>query len=188
MKRTLVRLLILTVGWFGGVAAWIAAGPPARDDHTAEVAIVLGAAVYDDRPSPVFAGRLEHAVDLFEQGRVKRLLLTGGRADGDKLSEGRVGADYAIAKGVPASAIVIEEQSRTTRQNLANAQRMLDGELVLIVSDPLHMRRAMAIAADLGLDARPSPILHSRYRSMSTKLPFLAREVWFMHMHWLFGV
>ena len=62
------------------------------------------------------------------------------------------------------------------------------GEQVLIVSDPLHMRRAMAMAAAEGFNARPAPTPTSRYRSLATQIPFLAREVWFMHVHWLAGM
>jgi uncharacterized SAM-binding protein YcdF (DUF218 family) len=59
---------------------------------------------------------------------------------------------------------------------------------VLIVSDPLHMRRAMAMAEAEGFDAFPAPTPTTRYRSLGTQLPFLAREVWFIHLHWLAGV
>jgi uncharacterized SAM-binding protein YcdF (DUF218 family) len=88
------------------------------------------------------------------------------------------------------SAILIEDRSRTTRQNLGNARGVLGkdaGKPVLIVSDPLHMRRAMAMAAAEGFAALPSPTPTTRYRSLGTQAPFLAREVWFMHVHWLVG-
>lgn len=191
MNRTLARLLIIGISWTGTVGGWIAVGPPTDPADEAEVAVVLGAAVLGDVPSPVFAARLDHAVDLYQQGRIERMVLTGGKSDEDRLSEAQAGALYVETKGIPATAILIEDQSRTTRQNLANAKRLLGAvfdERILVVSDPLHMRRAMAIAADLGLDARSSPTPYSRYRSMGTRLPFLAREIWFMHMHWLFGV
>lgn len=190
MNRALTRLLILVIGWLGTVAGWIAAGPGSSPADTAEFAIVLGAAVKGQVPSPVFAGRIDHAVELYRAGRVQRIVFTGGRSDEDQLSEARAGAAYARGRGVPAGAILIEEQSRTTRQNLANAAALLAGQrsaAVLIVSDPLHLRRAVAIAGDIGLNARASPTPHSRYRSLRTRLPFLARETWFMHVHWLLG-
>jgi uncharacterized SAM-binding protein YcdF (DUF218 family) len=191
VRRRLVWLVIAVIGWLGGVAGWIAAGPSITGDERSETAIVLGAAVYGDVPSPVFAARIDHAIDLYRAGRVKRLLLTGGRSAEDRLSEADAGAAYARKKGVPAAAILLERQSKTTRQNLVNARALLGDAAaapVVIISDPLHMRRAMAIAANVGLDAQPSPTPFSRYRSLATQLPFLAREVWFMHWHWLLGM
>lgn len=191
MKRKAVWLVIAVIGWLGGVAGWIAAGPSITGAERGETAIVLGAAVDDEEPSPVFAARIDHAVDLYRAGRIKRLLLTGGRSQEDSLSEAEAGAAYARKKGVPAASILLEDQSRTTRQNLENAKLVLKDSAsapVLIVSDPLHMRRAMAMARDVGLDALPSATSHSRYRSLATQLPFLAREVWFMHLHWVSGM
>jgi uncharacterized SAM-binding protein YcdF (DUF218 family) len=161
------------------------------DDLHGETAIVLGAAVIGDAPSPVFAARIDHAIALYRADRVERILITGGQSPEDTLSEAAAGAVYAKARGVPAEAILLEGRSRTTRQNIDNAKAMLGpavSEPVLIVSDPLHMRRAMAMARAAGLNAQPSPTLTSRYRSLGTRLPFLAREVWFIHLHWLMGI
>lgn len=190
MNPAVARLAIIAISWLGSVGGWIAVGPPSDADRRASVAVVLGAAVDTDVPSPVFEARLAHAVDLYKQGRVERLVMTGAQGEGDRRSEAAAGAIYAMAHGVPGDAILIEDRSRTTRQNLANARALLGisaSQPMLIVSDPLHMRRAMAVAADLGLNASASKTPYSRYRSMRTKLPFLAREVWFMHVHWLFG-
>jgi len=139
----------------------------------------------------VFAARLDHAETLYREGRAARVLVTGGRSPEDKVSEAAAGSVWLQAHGVPAAAILIEDRSRTTRQNLANAAEVLGADrtkLVLIVSDPLHMRRAMAMAAAQGFAALPAPTPTTRYRSLGTQLPFLAREVWFMHVHWLAGV
>ena len=151
---------------------------------------MLGAAVYDAQPSPVFAERLNHAASLYRSGRVKLLVLTGGKGEGARLSESAVAKRYLQAKGVPANAMLTEERSHTTRQNLVEARRLLSGKpaaSVLIVSDPLHMRRALAMAKDLGLPAQASPTPTSRYRSWRAKLPFLLRELYFLHHYWLFG-
>lgn len=190
MKRRLAWAAGALVLWLGTVAAWIAVGPPVTGAERGDIAIVLGAAVIGERPSPVFAARLDHAATLHREGRAARVLVTGGRSSEDKLSEAAAGAAYLQAQGVPAAAILLEDRSRTTRQNLANAAKVL-GPLrtkpVLIVSDPLHMRRAMAMAAAEGFDAQPSPTPTTRYRSLGTQVPFLAREVWFIHVFWLAG-
>lgn len=177
--------------WLAGVATWIAIGPAVSPTARGEVAIVLGAAVIGDRPSPVFAARLDHAATLYQEGRAARILVTGGTSPEDAISEAAAGAAYLQARGVAARAILREAASRTTRQNLANARRVLGPRAdapVLIVSDPLHMRRAMAMAAAEGLHAQASPTPTTRYRSLAVQLPFLAREVWFMHVHWLAGI
>lgn len=190
MKRRLAWAAGVTLLWLGAVAVWIAIGPALTGTERGETAIVLGAAVIGDAPSPVFAARLDHAAALYREGRAARVLVTGGRSPEDILSEAAAGAAYLQAHGVPDPAILREERSRTTRENLANAHAVL-GEgarsSVLIVSDPLHMRRAMAMAAAEGFAAQPSPTPTTRFRSFGTQAPFLAREVWFMHVHWLAG-
>lgn len=176
--------------WLGGVAAWIAAGPTEDPADTAEVAIVLGAAVDYDVPSPVFAARIDHAVALHQSGRVAEILFTGGQSPEDAKSESLAAKDYAIAKGIPASAILTEDVSRTTRQNLVEAQKVMAShgrKGALIVSDPLHLQRASQIAESLGMPVKASATPVTRYRSWSTKGPFLLRELYFMHHHWVFG-
>jgi uncharacterized SAM-binding protein YcdF (DUF218 family) len=191
VKRKLGLLAGAIAAWLVAVACWIAVGPAVSRTDRGATAIVLGAAVIGSKPSPVYAARIDHAVDLYRQGRVQHILLTGGRSPEDALTEAASGAAYAMAKGVPESAILQEDRSRTTRENLANAREELGQEArlqpVLIVSDPLHMRRAMAMAASEDFVAQASPTPTTRYRSLATQAPFLAREVWFMHIHWLAG-
>lgn len=176
--------------WLGGVAAWIGSGPAEDPSNSADVAVVLGAAVDDDVPSPVFEARIDHAIGLLKSGVVQELVFTGARSPEDALSEGAAARDYAIAAGVPKGMISIEEVSRTTHQNLTQAafiMQAIGAKRAMIVSDPLHLRRALVIAEDLGIDAKASPTPTTRYRSWSTKAPFLAREVYFVHHYWIFG-
>jgi uncharacterized SAM-binding protein YcdF (DUF218 family) len=152
------------------------------DPERADAAIVLGAAVYDDEPTPVFEERLRHAVELYRSGRVGLVITTGGAGPGDTLAESEAGRNWAVAHGVPEAAILMETASRTTRENFTGVAPLLSKRgigRVLVVSDPLHMRRAMRMATDLGLDAHPSPTPTSRYRSLSTQIPMLLREVYF---------
>lgn len=189
MRRWLGGAALALLIWLAGVATWIAHGPPERPGQRADVAIVLGAAIDQDRPSPVFAARIDHAIALYRAGRVKRLLFTGGRAAGDAASEAETARSYAMARGVPGAAIMVETASRTTRENLAFALPLMRDSRVrsaLIVSDPLHLRRALAIADALGLQAFASATRSTRYRSWRTRLPFLLRETYFLHHFWLF--
>jgi len=152
------------------------------DDGPADAAIVLGAAVRTTGPSPVYVERLNHAIELYRSGAVKYLIMTGGKGLGERVAEADAGRDQAIAAGVPAAAILTETQSRDTRGNLANAKPIVvahDFDKVLIVSDPLHMARAMQIAAEVGLDAAPSPTPTTRFRTLKSQLPMLIRETYF---------
>lgn len=180
----------MLLAWLAGVAAWIAIGPVQADTDRADVAIVLGAAVDDDVPSPVFAARIDHAIALYREGRVGGLVFTGGRSPEDTLSEARAAREYAIAAGVPSGVIAIEEVSRTTHQNLEQARAVMSAigsSSALVISDPLHLRRAMLMAHGLGVDSRASATKTTRYRSLSMQAPFLMREVYFVHHYWLFG-
>ncbi len=159
-------------------------------ERPSDAAIVLGAAVQSGRPSPVYAARLDHAVDLHRRGIVRVLILTGGVGKGDSISESRAGAAYAIARGVPARAILTESVSHTTLQNLTEARRLLRSaglRSALLVSDPLHMRRAQMMVRDLEIDAQPSPTPRSRYRTLRAQVPFLLRELYFHHHYLVFG-
>lgn len=150
----------------------------APPDARAASAVVLGAAVWGDEPSPVFAARLDHAAALYLEERVERIALTGGTRAPDVRTESGVGRDYLLGLGIPDSALVLEERSTTTWQNLACIRPVLEGDAVL-VSDPLHLRRAVAMARDLGIDARPAATPTSRYRSLRARAGFLVRETYF---------
>ena len=160
-------------------------------NRSADAALVLGAAVFGSAPSPVLIERLRHAKMLYEAGRIKHILVAGGRSPDDALSEAEAGRDWLAANGVPSEAILIEDQSRTTVENLTNAKPLLIKQglhEVLIVSDPLHMRRALLIARRIGISGEPSPTMTSRYRSWRTALPFLARETWFTAQYLMIGL
>jgi uncharacterized SAM-binding protein YcdF (DUF218 family) len=95
-----------------------------------------------------------------------------------------------VAEGVPAAAILTETRSRDTRQNIDNVKPIIAEHglgKVLIVSDPLHMMRAMQIAADAGLDAAPSPTPTTRFRTVFSQVPMLVKETYFNLEYRLFG-
>ena len=147
----------------------------------ADAAVVMGATVFRDRPSPVFRERINHAVDLYQQGIVQYIIFTGGLAGNDELAESEAARNYAIAQGVPAEHIFIETESYNSCLNLVKAKRIMqenDLDQALIVSDPLHMRRTMWLAESIGLEALSSPTPTSRYQSLERKARFLVREVY----------
>src|SRR5690606_41989218 len=91
----------------------------------ADAIVVLGAAAYDTRPSPVFTERIRHGIDLYERGYATRLVFTGDYGDGARFSESQVARTCALRAGVPEDAALIETLSRTTRQNLLRSRDLL---------------------------------------------------------------
>ena len=147
-----------------------------------DVAIVLGAATSDGEVSPVYRERINHGIWLYENGYVDYLILTGGIGKGNEMSDAHAAKQYAIKKGVSEQVILIEEKSTITEENLEHAKAIMDEhslDTAIIVSDPLHMKRAMLMASDYGIDACSSPTPTTMYRSAKTQIPFLAREVFF---------
>ena len=147
-----------------------------------DVAIILGAATSGEEVSPVYRERINHGIWLYENGYVDYLILTGGVGEGNEKSDAYVAKQYAIEKGVPEQAMLIEEQSTITEENLEYAKTIMDVHAMgtaIIISDPLHMKRAMLMANDYGITAYSSPTPTSMYRSAKTQLPFLGREVFF---------
>lgn len=130
------------------------------EQRRADVIVVLGAAQYDGRPSPVFEARLEHAVALWKSGIADSFVVTGGKLDGDRTTEAAVARAYAIEHGVPASRIFGEDEARNTLTSLdavAGELRARGMQSAVFVSDPTHMFRVLRIARDLGIDAYGSP-------------------------------
>ncbi|OKH55560.1 protein sanA-like protein [Calothrix sp. HK-06] len=155
----------------------------------ADAAIVLGAEVWDNEPSPVFRERINHAVNLYKARDVSKLIFTGGVGAGKQISEAEAGKQYAVKNGVNELDILIETKSRTTNQNLKYAKKVGQQHNLnkfLVVSDPLHMKRAVLMARNLGLDAFPSPTPTTRYRSFKSQLQFLSRETYFYFVYLVF--
>lgn len=152
--------------------------------------IVLGAAAYHTRPSPVFEERIRHAISLYQRGMAPIIVFTGGYGAGAAYAESEVARTYAIKAGIPASAILVETVSRTTVENLREAALLMHRhgmDSAVIVSDPWHLRRAAMIAKDAGIDAVTSPTPSTRFRSWHARLLFLARETYFYHHYLLLG-
>jgi len=151
-------------------------------DLQADAAIVLGAAVWGEKVSPVFRERLNHAVELYKKRKVRKLIFTGGRGNKDEPTESAAARQYAVQQGVPAADTLIEEKSHSTFENLLYAKQVADKaglKKVLIVSDPLHMKRGVEMARDVGMDAYPSPTPSSRYKGVRSQLGLLAHETYF---------
>ena len=145
----------------GGYAAYRIWDQGNRDERTpADAIVVMGAAQYDGRPSPVFAARLDHAIELYHDGVAPRLIVTGGKREGDRTTEAASARSYAIEHGVPENAILSEDASRTTLQSIRRvAALMRDKDIgsAVFVSDPSHMLRVLRMASDEGIAGYGSP-------------------------------
>ena len=132
-----------------------------RDERPrADAIVVLGAAQYNGRPSTILKARLEHAIDLYESGVAPYLVVTGGKADGDVTTEAASARTLAIARGVPATAILSEDRGRTTLESLHSVAAILHDhglQTAVFVSDRTHMLRVLRIARDEGMTAYGSP-------------------------------
>lgn len=177
MKRLVWRLLSRLVGlvvlvWLVSVTCVVWWGRR-EGAGTADAIVVLGAAQYAGRPSPVLRARLDHAYDLWRAGRAPRVILTGGRGDGDTTSEAEVGQGYLKRRGVPPKAMLLETAGRSSEQSMdavAALARDRDLTRVIVVSDPFHMFRLQVLGWRRGLrvtcsPTRTSPIAANRMES-----------------------
>jgi uncharacterized SAM-binding protein YcdF (DUF218 family) len=143
-------LLILTIFLFSR-----------RDEaRPADAVVVLGAAQYDGRPSPVLRARLDHALQLYDDGIARRLIFTGGVGVGDTVSEAEVSRRYAARAGVPDSAILTERAGLSSVESMsavAELMREADLRTAVLVSDPFHMLRLRILARHHGFTAYSSP-------------------------------
>jgi uncharacterized SAM-binding protein YcdF (DUF218 family) len=157
---------ILTIGVVTVFCLWLISAAAvlvwsSRDEaRPAQAIVVLGAAQYAGKPSPVLRARLDHALDLWNRHLASLLILTGGTGSGDTTSEAAVGRNYAKKHGVPDSAILVENAGRTTSESMRAVAGMLEVrglQSALLVSDPFHMLRLRILARRFGFTPYTSP-------------------------------
>jgi uncharacterized SAM-binding protein YcdF (DUF218 family) len=144
----------------------------------ADAIIVLGAAQYDGVPSPVLRSRLDHAIELREQGIAEVVVVTGGNQPGDRETEASASARYLRERGVPDEHILQEVAGTNSWQSLAAVARFLRAEDmvdVVLVSSPYHALRTEEIAQEVGLEGRASPASASP-EGFGTQVGYLGRE------------
>ncbi|HEX8945141.1 MAG TPA: YdcF family protein [Gemmatimonadaceae bacterium] len=146
-----------------------------RDEaRPAAAIVVLGAAQYGGKPSPVLRARVDHAIDLFHRGLADRIIFTGGVGDRDTTSEAAVSQRYAMEHGVPPSAILMETVGRSTSESLEHVATLMEASPsrdVILVSDPFHMLRLSILARRYGLTPLTSP-------TQTSPIALSRRETW----------
>jgi uncharacterized SAM-binding protein YcdF (DUF218 family) len=148
----------------------------------ADVILVLGAAVWPgERPSPILLSRIQKGVELYHQGYADTLILSGGLG-GNPPSEAEAMRRVAVQMGVPDAAIVLEDRSHSTQENIRNTAAIMAAHgwsSALVVSDPYHLYRACRMARDAGIDAQPVPAEDSHGWTIPRLRAFYTfRETW----------
>ncbi len=147
------------------------------EPHPAGAIVVMGAAQYDGAPSPDLASRLEQAERLWRQHYASAVMVTGAKQPGDQFTEAEASARYLRAAGIPAGDI-LEAGGNDSWDNLADAAPTLlarGDKTVLVVTDPFHEARSLAIASSVGLDPYPTPTETSPIKGFSA-VPYYAKE------------
>jgi uncharacterized SAM-binding protein YcdF (DUF218 family) len=164
MKRAFRNTLLLAVAamlLMIAYVSWRIARQSTRDEaQPSDIILVLGAAEYRGRPSPVLKARLDHAFDLFQRGLAPRILTTGGSGGDPIYTEGGVGRSYLMSRGVPADAIVVETEAESTVESTAMAgeiMRRMNLRSVIVVSDGYHIYRVKKMLQFRGLNVYGSP-------------------------------
>ncbi|HEU0236957.1 MAG TPA: YdcF family protein [Candidatus Limnocylindrales bacterium] len=164
MLRDLGRIValgtaaVVVVGAYATFRIWHQGQQDER--RAADAIVVLGAAQYDGRPSPVLRARLDHAVALYHDGIAPLFVVTGGKAEGDRTTEADAARRYAIEAGVPEEAILVEDQGRTTIESLRAVGELFRARglvSAVFVSDRTHMLRVLRIGDDQGITGFGSP-------------------------------
>jgi len=148
--------------------------------YQADAIVVLGAAQYDGRPSPVLQARLDHAAVLYRAGYAELIVVTGGIVAGDRMSEATAGQRYLVGAGIPATDIAVAAEGRNTASSMEAVADYLRGvgeERVILVSDPFHLARLRLEGRRLGLEVFTSPTATSPIsRRFGTEVRYLLAE------------
>ena len=184
----IVTVLSILLIWYAAMAITIFSWR--TDVVSADAIIVLGAAAWGERPSPIFRERLNHAAQLYQAGAAQRVIVTGGVGVKSRYSEAEIGRRYLLRLGVADVDILVEDQSADTIENLANVKKIAVAEGLdsfILVSTPFHMKRAMFIAQRVGLQAYSSPTRTTNWLNTGLRQYLFVREVAAVIQHWLFA-
>lgn len=182
--RTLARYaagaLLLAVLITGGLVVRIVQFASPSSVTQADAILVLGAAQYNGRPSPVFQARLDHAIDLYRAGYAPHILTLGGGQAGDATTEGEAGRRYLAQAGIDPDAIISVPVGVDTLISLRAARAVMTTEQwtsAILVTDAWHMARSRMMARDLGMTVQTSPVTTGPAAAASVRQRYLLREL-----------
>jgi uncharacterized SAM-binding protein YcdF (DUF218 family) len=175
---TLVAVVLL-VAAFASVAHNVVHDSHEQELRPADAIVVFGAAQYDGHPSPVFRARLDHASNLFRRGLAPVIITTGGHAADPNFSEGGVGEEYLMRKGIPESALIAETQASDTAESAERVGVILRTNHMrscIAVSDAYHVFRIRKLLEHQGIQVRLAPRPESKPRSAWQRSVAVVRE------------
>ena len=195
-KRPWISLAVLLAsvvaagaGYFGFIVFEVWHYAHTDEARAADAIVVLGAAQYRGRPSPVLKARLDHALDLYRRELAPRIITTGGQGRGAEFSEGDVSREYLSEQGVPAEFITAETQGQSTMHSAAAVAEIMDRmelESCIVVSDGYHIHRIKRMLEERGLKVYGSPRTPGR-DDFWTRGIYYAREA-LGYIAWRFGI
>lgn len=160
VRWAVAAVIAVAVLYLGVVFVQVWKSARTDDARPADAIVVMGAAQFDGRPAATLTKRLDHALELYREGIAPVIVVTGGKQPGDRFTEAEASTAYLTERGVPSSAILRENEGRTSWQSLVGASDILKARglrSVVLVSDGYHAARIEDIATELGLDAVTSP-------------------------------
>ena len=155
-----VAVLVSLIGAMAKLTADIYRAARRDEARSADVIVVLGAAKYHARPSPIFRARLEHALSLYRRGLAPRILTTGGSGGDPQFTEADIGRAWLVTNNVPSEAIIVEPEAESTAQStaaIAEIMRRMNLGSAIIVSDGYHLYRVKRMLDGFGITAYGSP-------------------------------
>ncbi|MGY1593169.1 YdcF family protein [Geodermatophilus sp. SYSU D00708] len=159
-------------------AIWYTARQDARP--ASDAIVVLGSAQYNGVPSSIFEARLEHALQLYEDGVAPVIVTVGGKAAGDQFTEAEAGADYLAGEGVPRDALLPVQEGVDTLESMRAVGTAFDEHgwsSAVLVTDPWHAMRAERMAEDAGMEAESSPTRQGpAVQTRTTQFRYILRE------------
>jgi uncharacterized SAM-binding protein YcdF (DUF218 family) len=194
-KLRIWRLLLLAVAgalllFLGITGIRIVHAAGEKPKQKADAIIIFGAAEYAGRPSPVYKARLDHGYTLFRQGMAPMVITTGGFGGDPDFSEGGVGRDYLLRRGIPEQNLIAETQSSDTARSaerVATIMRTNGMHSCVAVSDAYHVFRIRAILQRQGVAVEVAPRPESRPRSVWDRFTSVMREAT-SYLAWKAGV
>jgi uncharacterized SAM-binding protein YcdF (DUF218 family) len=178
--RIVLGALVVALLLVGGTAVRVWQLGRVDERQHVDMIVVLGAAQYDGRPSPVLRARLQHALELYEEGVAPRIITVGGAAAGDAFTEAQASEQWLVENGVPGQAVLPVDEGRDTFESfeaVANAAEQRGWETAVLVSDPWHSLRSRTMAEDVGLEATTSPTKRGPVvQTRETQFLYIVRE------------
>ena len=176
----LISLIALVlVVYFGFTSAAILHDASLPQLHPADVIVVFGAAEYDGHPSPVLRARLDHAFDLYKQGLAPIVIVTGGAGGDANYTEGGVGHDYLMQRGIPENNVIAETLGTDTAQSaarVAGIMRENHMRTCIAVSDEYHVFRVRKMLEREGIKVYLAPRPDSRPHFLPWRIVGVLRE------------